>query len=151
MSTQNDYADIASKAWDEVQEIKLLPVGSYLLTCRGGSIQAPKSADGSSSAMFTYEVSEAMDDVDMAELGADYDLSGNRIFARFWLKDANDLNRLRKHILAHGVDVKGMSIDESIKVCKNMQVVAYINTRNYTTADGNAVTENVANNFQQPA
>lgn len=147
----SDYADIATKAWDEVQEIKLLPVGSYLLTCRGGSIQAPKSADGNSSAMFTYEPNEAMDDVDLAELGADYDLSGNRIFVRLWLSDANDLNKLRKHILAHGVDVKGMSVDESIKACKGTQVAAYITTRNYTAADGNAVTENVANNFQQPA
>lgn len=147
----SSYTDIATQAWDNVPEIKLLPVGSYQLKCRGASIQAPKSAEGNSSVMITYEPTDAMDDVDMSELGDDYDMSGNRLFCRFWLSDAADLNRLRKHILAHGVDTKGMTVDESIKALKGSSVVAYVNTRQYVGSDGNSVTENVASGFQPVA
>lgn len=156
MTKDRSYDDILNRSWDDVQEVKLVPNGSYMLECRGASIAPPKSGDGDPQAVFAYEVVEPMADVaeeDLAALGPGYELRNNRIFQRFWIGSDADLDRIRQHILKHGVandDLQGRSIGEGLKVVKGKKVVARIGRRTYTSA-GVSRTENEAQAFAEAA
>lgn len=144
-----EYADILKKSWDEIQEMQTLPVGSYLLKLRNISLQPPKG-DGDPRFMFVYEPKEALSDVDedeLAELGPDYDISENRIYATFWYSTSADLDKVRKHLAKHGVDVSG-TLEDSFKAAKGAEVVAYLTHRVFTDNAGEPQTTNEAEGFK---
>lgn len=145
-----DYADILTKSWDEIPEVKTLPNGSYLLRGRNASYQPAKNEDQSPAVLFVYTAKEAMDDVDaedLEKLGDNYDLGANRVFQRFFVADGADWDNVRKHLSKHGIDAKGKSIQDSLKEFKGKEVVAYLSSRTFKTNAGEDKEENVASNF----
>lgn len=146
----SDYADILSQSWDEIPEAKTLPQGSYLLRARSASYQPAKDVDKSPAVLFVYSAKEAMEDVDadeIAKLGDNYDIGANKIFSRFFVADKSDWDNVRKHIAKHGVDLKGLTIEESLKAVKGREVIAFLGQRSFTTNAGEAKEENVPSNF----
>lgn len=148
--SMSDYADIANLSWDEIQAPALLPVGSYLLKSRNASYQPSKEEGKSPTVMFVYQPKEAMEDVksdELDELGADYDISENKIFHRFYIEDGSSWDVVRKHLEKHGVTVEG-GVLETLKKFKGTEVVAYLDQRSFTNkTTGAVVTQNVATEF----
>lgn len=139
------YESILDRQWDDIPEVQVLPVGSWLLKGKNAVHMPAKSADANESILFVYEPKEPMDDVDEVELkalGADYDFAENRIYGRFWIETGRDLDSIRNHLEKHGVDTKGASIKDSLEAFKGTEVVAYLGTRNYTDASGELRTDN---------
>lgn len=146
----DSYASILDRQWDDVPTIQNLPVGSYVLRARNATHQPPKSEGGNESVLFVYDVQEALDDVDVDELkdlGANYDLSANRIFHRMWIESGSnrDLNAMRQHLGFHDIDVKD-TIGESLKDFKGTEVVAYLVLDTYKSR-GVERTDNKATSF----
>lgn len=135
----DNYEDILDRGWDEIPEVKPLPVGSWLLKGRNASYQPAKTADKSPSVLFVYEPKEPMDDVDeagLADLGKDYEYGNNRIFFRKWIETSADWDQVRNHLTKHGVDVKGSSIKDTLAAFKGTEVIAYLNHRSFVNAAG---------------
>lgn len=145
-----DYKDILSQSWDNIQEAHVLPVGSYLIKGRNASFQPSKEEGKSPAVMFVYAAKEPMDDVKTEELealGTDYDITENRIFKRFYIETGADWDAVRKHLEKHGVSTKGRSIEDSLKAFKGTEVIAYLEQRNFTTKAGEAATSNEPTTF----
>jgi hypothetical protein len=151
MTKEKNYEDILETSWDDVPQVKLLPVGSWLLKVRNASFQPPKKEDQSPSVLIVYTAKEPMDDVsdeELAELGEDYDFGENRLFVRFWIETGADKDNLRKHIEKHGIETKGMTFAETLKALKGNEVIAYVAQKSFQNAAGVSVVENTATNFQ---
>lgn len=132
-----NYEEILNRGWDEVPEVKVLPEGSWLLAGRNAAYKEPEG-DSNPFLMFVYEPKEPMDDVDtdaLDELGADYDFSNNRLFFRMWLETSADWDKVRKHLVKHGIDVSG-SIKDSLDAFKGTEIVSYLEQRSYTDNAG---------------
>lgn len=133
----SDYADIADLSWDNIQEPKVLPVGTYLLKLRNAKFQPSKDADKSPLVMFVYQAKEPMDDVkseELDELGKDYDVTENKIFFRIYIEDGSSWDQVRKHLLKHGIEVTG-SVEETLKKAKGSEVLAYLEQQTFTRKD----------------
>lgn len=144
------YADILKRQWKDVPKVKLLPTGTYELKLRNASFQKARDEDKNPNFMFVYEPVSAQDDVDegqLAELGAEYDMANNRIFFKLWYETSADLDALRAHLAKHGVDNDEQSIEDSLKAAKNTKVIAYLDQRSYTNRSGDAVVTNDPKNF----
>lgn len=141
----SDYAEIADLSWDNIQEPKPLPVGTYLLRARNAVFQPSKEADKSPVVMFVYVPKEAMEDVksdELEALGADYDIGENKIFARFYIEDGSSWDQVRKHLAKHGIEATG-KIEDTLKKVKGTEVLAYLEQKTFTRKDQ---TVGVANN-----
>ncbi len=141
----SDYADIADLSWDNIQEPKPLPVGTFLLRARNAVFQPSKDADKSPVVMFVYVPKEAMEDVkadELEALGPDYDIGENKIFVRFYIEDGASWDQVRKHLAKHGIEAAG-KIEDTLKRVKNTEVLAYLEQKTFTRKDG---TVGVANN-----
>lgn len=137
----SDYADIANLSWDEIQEPKTLPVGTYLLKARNASYQPAKEADKNPVVLFVYAPKEPMEDVKSEEieaLGSEYDISENKIFARFYIEDGSSWAQVRRHLEKHGVEVEG-SVLESLKKVKGTEVLAYLEQNSFMDKRTNEV------------
>lgn len=151
MTKPKNYEEILDTSWDDIPEVQLLPVGSWLLKVRNASFQPPKKEDQSASVLIVYTAKEPMDDVsddELRALGEDYDFGENRLFQRFWYETGADKDNLRKHIEKHGVETKGLTLAESLKALKGMEVVAYVSQKSFQNNAGVTGVENVASNFQ---
>lgn len=146
-----DYTDILKQSWDEIPEAKALPVGSYLLKARNASYQASKDADKNPVVLFVYAPKEAMDDVDadaLSALGENYEIADNRIFKRFYIETNADWDQVRKHIVKHGVDLTGKTIEEGLKAVAGTEVIAWLDQSVYTDkATGEPKTSNDPKEF----
>lgn len=151
---------LESGSWDEVPEDKTLPEGNYLLKGRNAVIIEPKEEGQSQRVLFFYNVQEAMDDVDrdeLASLGDDYDITENEVVAQFFVSKRKDLDRIRKHLIAHGIEIplpedvaRGApkkSIPESLMEFKNTEVVAYLKQNTFTDSAGEVRQDNRPVNF----
>lgn len=144
----SDYADIAGLSWDEIQEPKPLPVGTYLLKLRNLVFQPSKEEDKSSRVMFVHSPKEAMDDVktdELQALGDDYDIAENKIFTTVFIEDGSSWAQVRNILAKHGVEVKG-DITESFKKAKGSEVLGYLTVDRFQRKDksygeNNKVTE----------
>lgn len=142
------YESLLDRSWDEIPEVKALPVGSYRLRGRNASY---KAGDGDKNPffLFVYEVREPMDDVDedaLADLGPDYDVQENRVFHRIWVETGADMDGVRKHLAKHNVPLGG-TIKDSLKAFKGTEVIAYLDQRVFENSAGETVTENNAKSF----
>lgn len=145
-----DYADILSRGWDEIPEVRALPCGSWLLRGKNASYQPPKSESGSPSVLFVHAPVEPMENVDDAELndlGKDYDYATNKVFSRFWIETGADWDVVRRFLKAHGIDLTGKSIEDGLKAFKGAEVIANLDKRTYENSAGELVEENTAKNF----
>lgn len=148
----SDYADIADLSWDNIQEPKTLPVGSYLLRASNASFQPAKDADKSPVVMFVYRVKEPMDDVkteELEELGAEYDITENKVFHRIYIEDGSSWDQVRKHLEKHRVEmVSGEGgVLKTLKKFKGTEVIAYLEQRSFTRASGEVGIANNATTF----
>lgn len=146
-----DHDSLLDKQWDDIQEGKVLPVGSWLLRGRNAVYMAPKG-DGNESILFVYAPISPMDDVDEAELkdlGKDYDYGENRVYGRFWIETGRDLDSVRNHLEKHGIDTKGSSIKDSLAEFKGTEIVAYLGVRTYTDAAGETKEDNDPTSYAQ--
>lgn len=147
----SDYADILQQSWDNIPEAKALPVGTYLLKARNASFQPPKSEDKKPVVLFVYQPKEAMDDVQSTELeslGENYDIADNRVFTRFFIESNADWDKVRKHIVKHGVDLKGKSLEDGLKSVANTEILAYLDQSTFTDKQtGEVRTQNDAKEF----
>ena len=134
-----EYKDILNKSWDEVQEQKVLPVGSYLLVGRNATLQEPRGNSDNPTITFVHQPKEAMDDVDeaeFAELGDEYDITENRVFTKFWIETSADLDKARKFLNKCGVDTEGKDIVASLKDFKGTENIGYLSHRAFETKEG---------------
>lgn len=148
----SDYADIANLSWDEIQAPGVLPEGSYLLKLRNAVFQPSKDADKNPLVLFVYQPKEAMSDVNADELealGADYDISENKIFHRIYIEDGASWDQVRKHVAKHYPEdqepPKG-KVTDTLKAMKGSEVVGYVVQRAFTRADK---TSGIANNVTE--
>ncbi len=145
----SDYAEIAELSWDEIQEPKPLPVGTYLLRARNAVFQPSKDADKSPVVMFVYVPKEAMADVktdELEALGPEYDIGENKIFARFYIEDGSSWDQVRKHLAKHGVTASG-KIEDTLKKVKGTEVLAYLDQNTFKRKDGSNGVGNNATEF----
>lgn len=145
----SDYADIASLSWENIQEPKVLPVGSYLLRLTNAVFQPSKEADKSPVVMFVHQPKEPMSDVDAEELealGEGYDISENKLFTRVFIEDGSSWARVRTILGKHGVEVSG-SVEESLKKAKGAEVIGYLNQQRFQRKDGTAGESNNVTEF----
>ena len=144
----SDYADIAELSWENIQEPKPLPEGTWLLRLRNAVFQPSKDADKSPTVMFVHVPKEPMSDVKTTELealGAEYDTSENKIFTRIFIEDGSSWDQVRKLLAKHGVTVSG-NVQESLKKAKGSEVLAYLTIdrfqrKDQTWGENNKVTE----------
>ncbi len=145
----SDYEDILNRSWGEVPKEKLLPKGSYLL--KGQSAKF-KAGDGDTNPYVLIVTSpvEAMDDVneeEFAELGADYDVKGNRIFTRVYLERGADYDALKTILTKFGVDTSDKaSLGDSLKEVRGKEVVGFIGSRTFEVR-GETRTENTVSQW----
>lgn len=144
----SDYAEIAELSWDEIQEPKTLPVGTYLLKLRNVTFQPSKEEGKSPVVMFIHVPKEAMEDVksdELEELGPEYDISENKLFTRVYIEDGSSWDQVRKLLAKHGVEVSG-TVLESFKKAKGSEVLGYLEQRTFTRKDQSV---GVANNVTE--
>lgn len=140
----SDYQDIANLSWDEIQEPKPLPVGTYLLKLRNAVFQPSKEEGKSPVVMFVHAPKEAMSDVDSEELqalGAEYDIAENKVFTRIYIEDGSSWARVRNILEKHGVKPEG-DITESFKKAKGAEVLGYLNQQTFTRKDASVGVSN---------
>ena len=152
-AVQGDYNSLLRKGWNEIPEEQLLPVGTWLLRCRGAALKLSTKEGGTPRFVFTYEPVEPMEDVDresLEQLGPNYDIRQNRIFFSIWLEHGGDYDRLRKHILKHGAELGSGPEDPQIsKNLRNTKVLAYLTQGTRPDASGTIVPENKALSFME--
>lgn len=144
----SDYSSIAELSWDNIQEPKVLPVGTFLLRLSNAVFQPSKEADKSPVVMFVHTPKEAMSDVkteELESLGPDYDISENKIFTRIFIEDGSSWDKVRKLLEKHGRTVSG-DVAASLKAAKGSEVLGYLDQDRFTRKDGtvglgNKVTE----------
>lgn len=145
----SDYADIADLSWDNIQEPKTLPVGTYLLKLRNVSFQPSKEEGKSPVVLFVHAPKEAMEDVrseELEALGSEYDISENKVFTRKYIEDGASWAEVRNLLAKHGVEVSG-SVEESFKKAKGAEVLGYLDQNTFTRKDGTVATGNNVTEF----
>lgn len=147
----DSYEDILKRQYGQIQKIKVLPTGTWRLKTRNASFQKAAEEGKNPAFMFVYVPVSPADDVDegqLAELGANYDVGENRIFYRVWYETGRDLNTFFEHVKKHGVEVTdGMSIEDALKAVKGKEIMAYLGTYSYKNRSGETVTDNDAESF----
>lgn len=147
----SNYADIDKLSWDEIQEPKVVPDGSWLLRLRGASYQEAKEEGKSDRVMFVHQPREPMDDVDadaLRALGDNYDVTENKIYTTVFIEDGSSLFRVKKLLEQHGLTPAG-NIKEFLKKTRDMKadVIGYLVTENFTRPDGSEGQKNVVKQF----
>lgn len=139
------YGSILNRQWEDVQEEKTLPLGTFALKCRGASFKEAREEGQKDYFQFIHQVESPSDDVDLSqleELGANYDLHINRIFTKVWYETDADMRTVKAILKAHGVEPKG-SIQETLAAMKNRTAMGYLGIENFTDNAGQARTKNV--------
>jgi hypothetical protein len=145
----SDYADIADLSWENIQEPKTLPVGTYLLKGKNAVFQPSKEENKSPVVMFVFSPKEAMEDVkqeELEELGAEYDISENKIFHRVYIEDGSSWASVRNLLTKMGVEAKG-DVVETLKKVKGSEVLGYLDQNTFTRKDGTVATGNNITEF----
>jgi hypothetical protein len=144
----SDYADIADLSWENIQEPHPVPNGTYLLKLKNAVFQPSKEEGKSPVVMFVHAPKEAMADVnadELAALGAEYDISENKVFTRIYIEDGSSWAQVRNILSKHGLKPSG-SVEESLKKAKGAEVLGYLVTDRFerkdkTIGENNKVTE----------
>lgn len=150
MTENEKYTDILNRSWDDIPEAKLLPIGTWLLRGNNVGVFPPKEEGQSVRVAFFYQAKEPMDDVDegdLAALGEDYAYSENDVVKQFFINRNKDWDAVRKHLELHGIDSKGKTQIETFKAFKGAEVLAFIDTKTFTSASGETRTENDPKTF----
>lgn len=148
--SDNNYAAILERSWDDIPPPKLLPVGSWLLKGKNVAMFPPKEDGAAIRIAFFYEAREPMDDVSEAELqalGEDYSYAENDVVKQFFINRNKDWDSVRKHLELHGIETKGQSQKETFDAFKGSEVVAYLSTKTFVNGAGQQITDNDPSNF----
>jgi len=150
MAKNETYEDILTSSWDDIPVPQLLPGGSWELKALGATFKKAQSDDKSDQVNFTYEPTDPLSDVSDAaleELGADYDYANNKLFAQFFVANPSDWDRVRKHIIKHGVDLTGLTLEEGLKAVRGKRINGHVSTRQYVDKNEESVTVNQVKDF----
>lgn len=146
-----DFNELLKKGWGEIPERKLLPVGSWLLKCLSITFAPAKKEGNSPQVAALFQPKEAMEDVDPTELAAlldgDYDIAQNKIGYRIWMEDASSLKKVEKLLTQLGVDMTGLTVEESFKKARGHEISGYVTQRAYKANDGTDATSNDITEF----
>jgi hypothetical protein len=146
------YADILDQVWDDLPEEVKIPAGPYRLRCTNAGSKAKDVENNKPArAWFVYSIVEAgRGHEDIAKFNAipKIDVEGLEIMVSFNLKKKFDIDRLNKHILAHGVKPqKGQTRADLIKAVKSTEVMAFCRPDEYTNGQGELVETTRAEDF----
>ncbi len=122
----SSYEDILNAAMDEVTEPEDLPDGTYRASVVSAKFKAAKDEDSDNRVLFVYVPAEAQDDVDEAGLDAIDDLTEERIFHSFWLRDRRDFYKLNLHLDAFGVDYAGLTRGQALEAAVGAEALVSI-------------------------
>jgi hypothetical protein len=142
--SETNYGDIANLSWNNIQEPKALPQGSYLLRLRNVVFQPSKEEGKSPRVMFVHVPREAMDDVDTSELealGENYDIKENKIFTTTFIEDGSSWYKVKTLLEKHGAKLSG-NVQEDLKKAKNLDVMGYLKVKTFTRDDGSVAQNN---------
>lgn len=140
----SDYSDIANLSWDNIQEPKVLPNGTYLLKLKNAVFQPSKEEGKSAMVMFVHSPKEAMSDVNSGELealGEEYDISENKIFTRIYIEDGSSWAQVRNLLAKHGLKPSG-DVGASLKAAKGAEVLGYLVEDRFTRKDQSVGVQN---------
>jgi hypothetical protein len=147
--SETNYADIAGLSWDNIQEPKALPEGTYLLRLRNAVFQPSKEEGKSPRVMFVHVPREAMEDVssdELSALGSDYDITENKIFTTVFIEDGSSWAKVKSILEKHGLKLKG-KVDEDLKNAKGAEVLGYLKVDRFVRGDGTAGENNKVDAF----
>lgn len=139
------YGSILNRQWEDVQDEKTLPSGTFRLKCRSAAFKEPREEGQKSYFQFIHQVETAADDVDVSqleELGDGYDLHINRVFTKVFYETDADMRSVKAILKAHGIDAKG-SIPETLAAMKNKEAMGFLGVDHFTDSAGQARTKNV--------
>lgn len=145
----SDYSDIANLSWDEIQEPKAAPNGSYLLRLSNAVFQPSKEEGKSPMVMFVHTIKEAMDDVKVDELealGENYDITENKVFTSKFIEDGSSWKWVQGVLEKHGVKTTGKVL-EDLKKAKGAEVIGYLVTERFVRNDGTPGEKNKVTEF----
>lgn len=151
-----NYDDLLNKSWDEIPEPQLLPGGGWMVEGRNVALVKPKEDGQALKVLFSYKAKEpvAVDEEALAELGEGYDIAMNDLTYTVYVETAADLDKVRKHLAIHGIDVNGGIFGEDgklsfAKAFRGTEVVATIGQRSYENNAGETVWQNTLSGFQK--
>jgi hypothetical protein len=139
------YQSILNRQWEDVQDEKTLPSGTFRLKCRSAMFKEAREEGQKDFFQFIHQVEAPTDDVDVSqleELGENYDLHINRVFTKVFYETDADMRSVKAILKAHGVEPKG-SIPETLKAMKGREALGFLGVDNYTDNAGQARTKNV--------
>lgn len=146
----NEYDELYNRTWADIPEPKTLPEGSWVLKATSAARKNNEDNDKMGPTVnVVFSVVEPMNDVDTGELdalGDNYDVTGNKIFHKFFLRDGGSEN-VRKFLKNLGIYDETLTPDENLKLVKGQQVVAFLGQRPYKDRDGNERVDNVIKAF----
>ncbi len=120
------YEEILNAAMDEVTEPEDLPDGTYRSSIVSAKFKAAKDEDSDNRVLFVYVPAEAQDDVDEVGLEGIDDLTEERIFHSFWLRDRRDFYKLNLHLDAFGVDYAGLTRGQALEAAVGAEALISI-------------------------
>lgn len=147
------YGSILNRQWEDVQDEKTLPTGTFRLKCRSAAFKEARAEGQKDYFQFIHQVETATDDVDISqleELGDGYDLHINRVFTKVFYETDADMRVVKAILAAHGIEPKG-SIPETLKAMKNREAMGFLAVDHFTDNAGQARTKNVVKAWAQVA
>lgn len=146
------YEDILKRQYGQIQKVKTLPTGTWRIKCKNATFQKGNAEEGKNPAfMFVHVPLTPSDDVDegqLAELGAQYDVGENRLFTKVWYESGRDLDAFFDLVKKHGVEVTPeMSVEDALKAVKGKEIMSYLGTKTFKSKTGAMVTDNQTENF----
>lgn len=133
----SDYADISDLSWDNIQEPKPAPNGTYLLRGSNAVFQPSREEGQNPAVMFVHNIKEPMSDVKSEELealGVDYDLTENKVFSKVFIEDGSSWMKVKAILEKHGIKTSGKVLDDLKKV-KGAEVLAYLTVSTFKRKD----------------
>lgn len=108
------YRDLLSRSADDFSPAPTLPEGGWRFRCAGAKYVRPKDKEKKCFANFTYIPVVPQDDVEMTDEVSER-MEEIRAWTRVWVDSDSDVDKLKKRLALHGVDVAGREFDELFK------------------------------------
>lgn len=134
MSTSPFASILAGATLGSIEKPKPLPAGGYIAVVKNVEFGESKGEKKTPYARVNFELLQALDDVDQAELEAAGGINGKKVRTDFYLTDAS-LFRFQDFILKDcALELNGMTLDQAIPQLTNqtcgVRIKQEISTKN---------------------